>query len=156
MPGIPATIHLALGITEMSLPRNQRSIIRMELFLVPLYKSYFYEGRSVQKAGRDHTGKHEAVRSTTATCAQVGEDVTAESQAVQPEREELPPLRTAGGREKQGKPNTTERLSNYAQCVVITSEIQAILLTCNSNTTLLQKILRRLLSLESSNARIQN
>lgn len=94
------------------------------------------KGRSVQKAGRDHTGKHEAVRSTTATCAQVGEDVTAESQAVQPEREreELPlPPRRAGRREKQGKPNTTERLSNYAQCVVITSEIQAILLTCNSN-----------------------
>lgn len=105
-------------------------------------------------AGRDHNGKRAAEHSTTTTCTQVREDVTAESQAVQPERRELPPPRRAGGREKEGKPNTTERLSSYAQCVVITSQIQAIVFTGNSNTTLLREIVGRLLLVASSNARI--
>ena len=155
-PAIPATAHLALGFTEvyteMSLPRNPQSILRTELFSVPLSRAISTKGRSIQTAGRDHTVKREAEPSTTTTWTQVWEDVTAEGQAVQPERRE-PPCR-AGGREKQGKPNTTERLSSYAQRVVITSKIQAILFTCNSNTTLLQKIWGRLLLVESTNARI--
>lgn len=38
----------------------------------------------------------------------------------------------ASRREKKGKPNTTEHLSNSAQCVVITSKIQAIFPTYNN------------------------
>lgn len=37
----------------------------------------------------EHTIKHSAVYSTTTTCNQVWEDVTAESQAFQPKRKEL-------------------------------------------------------------------
>lgn len=118
-------------------------------------RAIFPKGRSVQMAGREHTAEHEAEHSTTTACAQVREDVTAGSQAGRPEREGSPPCR-AGAREKKGKPNTTERLSSYAQRVGITSKIQAILFTCNSNATLLQKILRRFLLVESSKARIEN
>lgn len=53
----------------------------------------------MQQAWRGgHTVKHDAVNSTTNTCNQVWEDVTAESQAFQPERRELPLAEQAGER----------------------------------------------------------
>lgn len=51
------------------------------------------------------------------------EDVTAESQAVQPERSESPPLQRKQEREER------ETRTRSAQCVVITSETQAIFST---------------------------
>lgn len=89
-------MHPALGITELSragqeLRRNHRSVICMELFIVPLHKSdFFKKGNSVSATDLgEHAVKHGAVYSTTTTCTQVWEDVTAESQAFQPERKEL-------------------------------------------------------------------
>lgn len=96
--GVWVMIHLALDITEMSRvgkewPRNHWNMICIELFTVPLYKSYLLkkETQWVQQAwGGGQLVKHDAAYSTTTTCNQVWEDVTAESQAFQPERNELP------------------------------------------------------------------
>lgn len=57
-----------------------------------------------------HTVKHDATYSTTTTCSQVWEDVTAESQAFQPEKGAATAAQSKR-REKKGKPNTTEHLS---------------------------------------------
>lgn len=127
----------------------------MELLTVPLYKSYFLTRKRRTKGQEETTPLSMMPRiAQPLPVTRCGRDVTAESQAFQPERNELPLLCRASRREKKGKPNTTEPLSNSAQCVVITSKIHSF--TCNSDTTLLQKILRRLLLVESFNGGIEN
>lgn len=64
----------------------------MKLFIVPLHKTYLKKKKGNSVSATDlgeHTIKHGAVYSTTTTCNQVWEDVTAESQAFQPKRKEL-------------------------------------------------------------------
>lgn len=51
-----------------------------ELFIAPLYKSYFYS-QWVQWVEGQYTVKHDVIHSTTTTYNQVWEDVTAGSQA---------------------------------------------------------------------------
>lgn len=132
MTGVWVSLLVALGITEMSragqeLPRNHWSIIGMELLTVHLYKSYFLT-RKLRTKGQEGTTPLSMMPriAQPLPVTRCGRDVTAESQAFQPERNELPLLCRASRREKKGKPNTTEPLSNSAQCVVITSKIQAL------------------------------
>lgn len=82
-------IHLALGTTEMSgedeeWPRNHQRSYLLCLFIRAIFKT------SVSmSSGGQHTVKHDTVYSTATTCNQVWEDVTARSQAFQPQRNEL-------------------------------------------------------------------
>lgn len=86
--------HLALGTAEM-LGKMKNGLGTTEVsarsYLLCLFTRAICETSvSTTGSGGQHTVKHDTVYSTATTCNQVREDVTARSQAFQPQRNELP------------------------------------------------------------------
>lgn len=86
--------HLALGTTEMLGKMNGglgTTEVSARSYLLCLFtRAICKTSASTMGSGGQHTVKQDTVYSTATTCNQVREDVTARSQAFQPQRNELP------------------------------------------------------------------